>query len=93
LEDPRLSQAVRTTTVCRSRYRGQAKTGLGRVLSAAAINLHRIDAHLTGRPVGTTCRTHFADLNLSPPPRKKNSAREVNPFERLRIEGRRRPTP
>ncbi|MGW7007035.1 transposase [Streptomyces sp. NPDC054933] len=45
-----LSQAVRTTSVRRSRYRGQAKTGLAHVLSAAALNLHRVDAHLTGRP-------------------------------------------
>ena len=42
---------VRTTAVRRSRYRGQAKTGLAHVLSAAAINLHRIDAHDTGHPM------------------------------------------
>ncbi|MDH6109602.1 hypothetical protein P3T36_000373 [Kitasatospora sp. MAP12-15] len=61
-----ISHAVRTTTIRRSRYRGQAKTGLAHVLSAAAINLHRIDAHRSGRPLGTTRRTHFADLDLTP---------------------------
>ncbi|MGI5519243.1 transposase [Streptomyces sp. CA-106131] len=70
-----ISQAVRATGIRRSRYRGQAKTGLAHVFSAAAINLHRIDAHLTGRPVGTTRRTHFADLNLDPRPRGKTRTR------------------
>jgi hypothetical protein len=64
-----ISQAERATGIRTSRYRGQAKTGLTHVFSAAAINLHRIDAHLTGRPVGTTRHTHFADLDLDPRPR------------------------
>lgn len=67
-----ISQAVRTTGVRRSRYRGQAKTGLAHVLSAAALNLHRVDAHLTGRPIGTTRHTHFADLDLDPQPRRRH---------------------
>ena len=71
-----ISQAVRTTAVRRSRYRGQAKTALAHVLSAAAINLHRIDAHNTGRPLGTTRYTHFADLDLQPPPRRKTHTRQ-----------------
>jgi hypothetical protein len=66
-----MSQAVRGTGIRTSRYRGQAKTGLAHVFSAAAINLHRIDAHLTGRPTGTTRHTHFADLDLNPQPHKK----------------------
>lgn len=53
---------------CRShgRTKSAPKTGLGHVLGAAAINLHRIDAHLIGRPIGIARRTHFADLDLSP---------------------------
>jgi hypothetical protein len=70
-----ISQAVRATGIRTSRYRGQAKTGLAHVFSAAAINLHRMDAHWTGRPVGTTRRTHFADLDLDPWPRRKTRAR------------------
>lgn len=70
-----ISQAVRTTGIRRSRYRGQAKTGLAHVFSAAAINLHRIDAHWTGRPLGTTRRTHFADLDLDPRSRRKTRTR------------------
>jgi transposase len=66
-----ISQAVRGIGIRRSRYRGQAKTGLAHVFSAAAINLHRIDAHLTGHPAGTTRRTHFADLDLEPRPHSK----------------------
>jgi transposase len=66
-----ISQAVWTTGIRRSRYRGQAKTGPAHVFSTAAINLHRIDAHWTGCPLGTTRRTHFADLDLEPRPRRK----------------------
>ncbi|MEU9125450.1 transposase [Streptomyces sp. NPDC048506] len=69
-----VSQAVRATGIRTSRYRGQARTGLAHVFSAAAINLHRMDAHWTGRPLGTTRRTHFADLDLNPQPRKKTRA-------------------
>jgi transposase len=68
-------QAVRTTNIRHSRYRGQAKTGLAHVLSAAAINLHRMEAHWTGRPIGTTRHTHFADLDLSPQPHQKSRPR------------------
>ncbi|MFF7345999.1 transposase [Streptomyces antimycoticus] len=70
-----ISQAVRTTGIRRSRYRDQATTALTHVFSAAAINLHRIDAHLTGHPIGTTRRTHFADPDLKPPPRRKTRTR------------------
>ncbi|MFK4272236.1 IS1182 family transposase [Streptomyces milbemycinicus] len=66
-----ISQAVRGIGIRRSRYRGRAKTTLAHIFSAAAINLHRIDAHLTGHPAGTTRRTHFADLDLDTPPRRK----------------------
>jgi hypothetical protein len=72
-----ISQAVRTTGIRQSRYRSQARTGLAHVLSATAINLHRTDAHLTGRPRGTTRRTHFADLDLTPQPRKRTPTRHT----------------
>ncbi|WP_455356700.1 hypothetical protein [Streptomyces sp. SYSU K217416] len=42
--------ALLYTGIRRSRYRGQAKTGLAHVFSATAINLHRMDAHWRGRP-------------------------------------------
>ncbi|MFB7576934.1 transposase [Streptomyces sp. NPDC056165] len=67
-----ICQAVRATGIRCSRYRGRAKTGLAHVFSATAIDLHRMDAHLTGRPVGTT---HFADLDLDPKPSRKTRTR------------------
>ncbi|MFB7323596.1 transposase [Streptomyces sp. NPDC056190] len=70
-----ICQAVRATGIRCSRYRGRAKTSLAHVFSATAINLHRMDAHLTGRPVGTTHRTHFADLDLDPKPSRKTRTR------------------
>jgi hypothetical protein len=63
----KVSQAVRATGIRRSRSRGQAKTGLAHVFSAGAINLHGMDAYLTGRlrvpiiasgQVGRRVRTH-----------------------------------
>jgi hypothetical protein len=52
-----------------------ARIGLAHVFSAAAINLHRIDAHLTGHPHGATRHTHFADLDLDPKPCRKTRTR------------------
>jgi transposase len=52
-----ISQAVRGLGLRRSRYLGLAKTHLQHVLTAAAINLLRVDAWLSGIPVAIT-RTH-----------------------------------
>ncbi|SCG09890.1 Transposase DDE domain-containing protein [Streptomyces sp. MnatMP-M27] len=43
-----ISQAVRRTGARRTRYRGLAKTSLAQVLTAAALNLYRLDAWWTG---------------------------------------------
>ena len=57
-----ISQAVRAFDLCRCRYRGHAKTAVHHVLIATAINLTRLDAWLTGTPLGTTCISHMATL-------------------------------
>ncbi|MFJ4009650.1 IS1182 family transposase [Streptomyces sp. NPDC090026] len=57
-----ISQAVGRCGLRRSRYRGLAKTGLQHQLTGAAINLARIDAHLTGTPQARTRTSHFAAL-------------------------------
>ncbi|WP_420538139.1 transposase [Nonomuraea pusilla] len=46
----------------RSRYRGNAKTHLQHLLIAAAMNLTRLDAWLTGTPLAPTRTSHFATL-------------------------------
>ncbi|MEU6325625.1 IS1182 family transposase [Streptomyces sp. NPDC047009] len=60
-----ISQAVRRTGMRRTRYTGLAKTHLGNVLAATAINMIRIDAWLTGTPLGRTRTSHFASLELA----------------------------
>jgi hypothetical protein len=61
-----ISQAVRTG-MRRTRYIGLAKTHLGTVLNACAINLIRLDAWLTETPLGATRTSPFArpDLELT----------------------------
>ncbi|GGM26164.1 hypothetical protein GCM10010129_83270 [Streptomyces fumigatiscleroticus] len=57
-----ISQAVRAFGLRRSRYRGHDKTALQHVLTATAINLTRLDAGLTGTPLGHTRTSHLAAL-------------------------------
>lgn len=57
-----ISQAVNRCGLRRSRYRGLAKTSLQRQPTGAAINLARIDAHLTGTRRARTRISHFAAL-------------------------------
>lgn len=57
-----ISQAVTRCGLRRSRYRGIAKTSLQHQLTGAAINLARIDAHLTSTPRASTRISHFARL-------------------------------
>lgn len=57
-----ISQAVGRCGLRRSRYRGLTKTSLQHQLTGAAINLARIDAHLTGTPRARTRTSHFARL-------------------------------
>lgn len=56
------SQAVRALGLRRTRYRGLAKTSLQHVLTAAAINLIRVDAFLEGKKTATTRTSRFAAL-------------------------------
>lgn len=51
--------------VRRSRYLGLAKTHLAHILTAAAINLIRIDAWWTGAPQGHTRTSHLAALDFA----------------------------
>ncbi|MGH3749671.1 MAG: IS1182 family transposase, partial [Micromonosporaceae bacterium] len=54
-----MAQATGRCRLRRSRYRGLAKTHLQTVLTAAAINLIRVDAWLAGTPLGQTRTSHF----------------------------------
>ncbi|PNE34919.1 transposase [Streptomyces eurocidicus] len=62
-----ISQAVQRCGLRRSRYLGLAKTALQHQLTGAAINLARIDAHLTGTPRARTRTSHFAALRPAEP--------------------------
>ncbi|MFE4825641.1 IS1182 family transposase [Streptomyces sp. NPDC056672] len=57
-----ISQGVLAHGLRGSRYRGLAKTSLQHQLTGAAINLVRIDAHLTGTPHARTRTSHLAAL-------------------------------
>ena len=57
-----LSQGVRVGDLRRARYVGQAKTHLQHVLTAAGVNVLRLDAWLAETPRAPTRRSHFAAL-------------------------------
>ena len=57
-----LSQGVRAFGLRRARYRGLAKTNLQHVATAAALNLDRIAAWFSGRPLAPTRTSRFAAL-------------------------------
>ncbi|PNG16265.1 IS1182 family transposase [Streptomyces cahuitamycinicus] len=57
-----ISQGVQAFGLRRSRYRGLAKTRLQHHFTGAAINLARIDAWLTGRPLARTRVSPFAAI-------------------------------
>lgn len=59
-----ISQAVRVTWTRTTPYRGLHKTHLGHVLTAAELNLHRLNTWWTGTPIGTTHISRFARLGL-----------------------------
>lgn len=56
------SQAVRTMGLRRTRYFGLAKTSLQHLFTALALNLVRLDAHLTGKKAAKTRVSRFAAL-------------------------------
>jgi transposase len=57
-----ISQAARACRIRRSRSVGRAKTHLGQVLAAIAINVQRLDDWLTGTPRSATRHSAFARL-------------------------------
>ena len=57
-----MSQAVRACGLRRARFRGLAETSLQHVATAAAINLDRLAAWLSGRPLAPTRTSRFAAL-------------------------------
>ncbi|SDS12077.1 Transposase [Actinoplanes derwentensis] len=59
-----ISQVVRHTGIRSTRYTGADKTHLGHLLAATAANIVRIDAWLTGTPLGRTRTSHLTQLDL-----------------------------
>lgn len=59
------SQGIQRCGLRRSRYRGLAKTSIQHHLTGAAINLARIDAHLTDTPRAHTTSQHFAPPSIN----------------------------
>ena len=57
-----LSQGVRAFGLRRCRYIGLTKTRLQHIMTAIAMNVVRIDAWLTGRPLAKTRRSAFANV-------------------------------
>jgi hypothetical protein len=60
-----MHQAATTTGIRHARYLGIDKTRLEHNLAAAAINLIRLDAYLTGRPLDRGRTSHLARLDLT----------------------------
>jgi hypothetical protein len=57
-----ISQAIRGPDIRHARYRGLAKVQLQQILSAAALNLLRVDAWLTDTPLARTRTSHLDAL-------------------------------
>ncbi len=60
-----ISQAVRAFGLRQARYRGLAKTSLQGIATAAAINLDRLAAWLSSRPLAPTRTSRFTALAAS----------------------------
>ncbi|MFI5770374.1 transposase [Streptomyces sp. NPDC051658] len=60
-----ISQAAWRTRIRRTRYTGLPKTHLGHILAATAIDIIRLDAWITGTPLGETRTSHLARLELA----------------------------
>jgi Transposase DDE domain len=61
-----MAQATHVTGIRTARYLGLAKTRLEHNAAAAAINLIRLDAWWTGRPLDRTRTSHLQRLCLPP---------------------------
>jgi transposase len=57
-----LSQGVRAFGLRRCRYIGLAKTQFQHIITVLAMNVVRIDAWLTGRPLAKTRQSAFANV-------------------------------
>lgn len=57
-----IAQGIRAFDLRRSRYRGLAKTSLQHLLTAAGMNLNRLNAWLDDTPLAATRTSHFAAL-------------------------------
>ncbi|MER6629030.1 IS1182 family transposase [Streptomyces sp. NPDC000987] len=60
-----IHQAVTAAGSRRTRYTGLRKTALAHVFTATAVNLIRLDAWWTGRPLAPTRTSHLAALDLA----------------------------
>jgi hypothetical protein len=60
-----IAQATHVTGIRRARYLGLPKTRLEHNTAAAAINLIRLDAWWTGKPLDRTRTTHLQRLDLA----------------------------
>jgi len=60
-----MAQAAHVTGIRRARYTGLARTRLEHQAAAAAINLIRLDAWWTGKPLDRTRTTHLQRLTLT----------------------------
>jgi Transposase DDE domain len=61
-----MAQAAHVTGIRRARYPGLDKTRLEHLAAATAINVIRLDAWYTGRPLDRTRTTHLQRLDLTP---------------------------
>ncbi|CAO5186085.1 transposase [Frankia sp. AiPs1] len=63
-----IHQAITTTGIRRTRYRGLPKTHLHHVYAAVALNLLRLDDHWNNQPFDRTRTSHLARLAATQPP-------------------------
>jgi Transposase DDE domain len=63
-----IAQASRRSDIHHARYRGLAKTHLQHVLTAVALDLVRVDAWLTGVPLGGSWVSRLTRLRPLPSP-------------------------
>jgi Transposase DDE domain len=63
-----IAQASRRSDLHHARYRGLPKTHLQHVLTALALNLVRVDAWLTGTPLGGSWASRLTRLRATPAP-------------------------
>jgi transposase len=60
-----MRQTTHVTGIRHARYRGLPKTALEHVIAATAVNLIRLEAYWTGRPLDRTRSSHLARLDFT----------------------------